>query len=51
MSALLRGALKNMGFGNLELVKPAELMTGEAKSMACNGRRHPQKGEGVAAPQ
>jgi TrmH family RNA methyltransferase len=29
-------ALKNMGFRHLELVKPGEFLTEEAKSMACN---------------
>jgi TrmH family RNA methyltransferase len=28
-------ALKNMGFGRLELVNPPELLSGEARSMAC----------------
>jgi TrmH family RNA methyltransferase len=29
-------AIKNMGFGNLEMVSPAEFLTNEARQMACN---------------
>lgn len=36
-------AMKNMGFRNLEIVKPRRFLTEEARQMACNAVDIPQR--------